>query len=602
MRHRLARRAVAGVGHLDPRHRQPSVAGRLDDLAGAARAARLAAVPQRDQLVAALDQREALGAVASGRGTAGADRLDGGGVLEQAPEVGGALEVARRSSSTAVAAAPRAPTPAPARAARPPRRHPPRSPTRAPTGRPAQLDRGQCIVDSVARSGCGASSLCPVTPMRVATIRTRTHPPVTRLAGAESGTLLPPRARSAPAPPAHLDGRPLREPVAAQLPGRGPPLAYGYDIVPVNPTVAAVLGRDCGAVAVRRRGAARHRRRSGGWRRSRPSSRRRSPSAARRCGCSSAWFARGEEMAAPPACRSCRTAASRWSTAAGSAGSTGSACRRRDLVAARGDAACRLTASSASTRVRSTPASASDATTGARAMPIYQTASYVFEDTQHAADLFDLNRFGNTYTRIVNPTTAAFEERVASLEGGVGALATASRPGARSDRGAALCGPGDEIVSAQHALRRHPQPAPIQFPRFGITTALRRPATTSMPSGAAITRAHQLLYAETIGNPRIDVLDIAGWAQIAADARAAADHRQHLRDAVPVPAVRARRAHRGALGHEVHRRARHLDRRRDRRLGRLRLGRGRVPRRHRAVARATAACASTRRSATSRSS
>ena len=67
-----------------------------------------------------------------------------------------------------------------------------------------------------------------------------------------------------------------------------------------------------------------------------------------------------------------------------------------------------------------------DRTTGARAVPIFQTTSYVFEDTQHAADLFDLNRFGNTYTRIVNPTTAVFEERMASLEGGVGALATAS--------------------------------------------------------------------------------------------------------------------------------------------------------------------------------
>ena len=63
-----------------------------------------------------------------------------------------------------------------------------------------------------------------------------------------------------------------------------------------------------------------------------------------------------------------------------------------------------------------------DPTTGARAVPIYQTTSYVFEDTQHAADLFDLNRFGNTYTRIVNPTTAVFEERVATLEGGVGGL------------------------------------------------------------------------------------------------------------------------------------------------------------------------------------
>ena len=73
------------------------------------------------------------------------------------------------------------------------------------------------------------------------------------------------------------------------------------------------------------------------------------------------------------------------------------------------------------------PASAWTAQTGARAVPIYQTTSYVFEDTEHAADLFDLNRFGNIYTRIVNPTTAVFEERMACLEGGVGALADRER-------------------------------------------------------------------------------------------------------------------------------------------------------------------------------
>ena len=80
-----------------------------------------------------------------------------------------------------------------------------------------------------------------------------------------------------------------------------------------------------------------------------------------------------------------------------------------------------------------------DATTGARAQPIYQTAAYVFEDSQHAADLFDLNRFGNTYTRIVNPTNAAFEERMAMLEGGVGALATASGMAARKNSRGAGC-------------------------------------------------------------------------------------------------------------------------------------------------------------------
>src|SRR5919197_4356903 len=84
-----------------------------------------------------------------------------------------------------------------------------------------------------------------------------------------------------------------------------------------------------------------------------------------------------------------------------------------------------------------------DPTTGARAMPIYQTTSYVFEDTDHAAELFALQTFGNIYTRIMNPTTAAFEERVASLEGGIGALATSSGQAAQFIAIATLLGPGD---------------------------------------------------------------------------------------------------------------------------------------------------------------
>src|SRR5437762_12866817 len=89
-----------------------------------------------------------------------------------------------------------------------------------------------------------------------------------------------------------------------------------------------------------------------------------------------------------------------------------------------------------------------DPATGARAMPLYQTTSYVFEDTDHAAELFALQRFGNIYTRIMNPTTAAFEERVASLEGGVGALATASGMAAQFIAVATLLGPGDQIISS----------------------------------------------------------------------------------------------------------------------------------------------------------
>jgi len=158
-----------------------------------------------------------------------------------------------------------------------------------------------------------------------------------------------------------------------------------------------------------------------------------------------------------------------------------------------------------------------DATTGARAVPIFQTASYVFEDTQHAADLFDLNRFGNTYTRIVNPTTASFEERVASLEGGVGGLATASGLGASAIAILTLAGQGDEIVSSANLYGGTHNQFAIQFPRFGITTRFVDPHDLAAVR-AAITERTVVLYAETIGNPRIDVLDIAGWAQIAEDA------------------------------------------------------------------------------------
>ena len=158
-----------------------------------------------------------------------------------------------------------------------------------------------------------------------------------------------------------------------------------------------------------------------------------------------------------------------------------------------------------------------DATTGARAVPIFQTASYVFEDTQHAADLFDLDRFGNTYTRIVNPTTASFEERVASLEGGVGALATASGLVRTAIAILTLAGQGDEIVSSANLYGGTHNQFAIQFPRFGITTTFVDPADLDAVR-AAIKDRTTLLYAETIGNPRIDVLDIAGWAAIARDA------------------------------------------------------------------------------------
>ena len=155
-----------------------------------------------------------------------------------------------------------------------------------------------------------------------------------------------------------------------------------------------------------------------------------------------------------------------------------------------------------------------DPITGSRAVPIHQTAAYVFEDADHAADLFDLNRFGNIYTRIMNPTTAVFEERMASLEGGVGALATASGLAAQSVAITTLLEVGDHVVSSAHLYGGSHNQLAITLARFGIETTFVDPADP----GAwreAVTPRTRLLFGETIGNPRLDVLDIAAVAEVA---------------------------------------------------------------------------------------
>ena len=155
-----------------------------------------------------------------------------------------------------------------------------------------------------------------------------------------------------------------------------------------------------------------------------------------------------------------------------------------------------------------------DPITGSRAVPIHQTAAYVFEDADHAADLFDLNRFGNIYTRIMNPTTAVFEERMASLEGGVGALATASGLAAQSVAIMTLLEAGDHVVSSAHLYGGSHNQLAITLARFGVETTFVDPADI----GAwreAVTPRTRLLFGETIGNPRLDVLDIAAVAEVA---------------------------------------------------------------------------------------
>ncbi len=155
-----------------------------------------------------------------------------------------------------------------------------------------------------------------------------------------------------------------------------------------------------------------------------------------------------------------------------------------------------------------------DPTTGARAMPIYQTTSFVFEDTEHAAHLFALNKFGNIYSRISNPTTSAFEERVASLEGGVGGLAAASGQGAQLVAITTLLKAGDEMVSSNTLYGGTYNQFALTFKRFGIEVKF---VDAADPENfrRALTPRTKLLYGETIGNPRADVFPIREVAEIA---------------------------------------------------------------------------------------
>jgi O-acetylhomoserine (thiol)-lyase len=155
-----------------------------------------------------------------------------------------------------------------------------------------------------------------------------------------------------------------------------------------------------------------------------------------------------------------------------------------------------------------------DPATNARAVPIYATTSYVFDDADHAARLFALEEPGNIYTRIMNPTTAVFEERVAALEGGVGALAVASGQAAEMLAILNLARAGDSIVSSASLYGGTWNLFAWTLPRLGITT---RFVDGSDPAGfaSAIDASTKVVYVETIGNPRLDVPDIAAIAEAA---------------------------------------------------------------------------------------
>ena len=151
---------------------------------------------------------------------------------------------------------------------------------------------------------------------------------------------------------------------------------------------------------------------------------------------------------------------------------------------------------------------------GSRAVPIYQTTSYVFEDGDHAASLFNLEQPGHIYSRISNPTVSAFEERVAAIEHGVAAVATASGQAALHLAVSTLLSAGDHIVACRNLYGGSINLLALTLPRFGIETTLVNPNDFDGLT-AAIKPNTKLIFGETIGNPRLEVLDLPRVAEIA---------------------------------------------------------------------------------------
>jgi O-acetylhomoserine (thiol)-lyase len=158
-----------------------------------------------------------------------------------------------------------------------------------------------------------------------------------------------------------------------------------------------------------------------------------------------------------------------------------------------------------------------DPATGARAVPIYQTTSYQFNSTEHAANLFALKEFGNIYTRLMNPTQDAFEQTIAKLEGGVGALAVASGQAAITNAIFNIAGSGDEIVASTSLYGGTYNLFSVTLPKLGIQTQFAE-IDNLQSFKDAITEKTKAVYVETIGNPKIDVADIEAIADIAHEA------------------------------------------------------------------------------------
>jgi O-acetylhomoserine/O-acetylserine sulfhydrylase len=158
-----------------------------------------------------------------------------------------------------------------------------------------------------------------------------------------------------------------------------------------------------------------------------------------------------------------------------------------------------------------------DPTTKSRAVPIYATSSYVFNDSAHGARLFGLKEFGNIYSRIMNPTVDVFEKRIAALEGGVAAVAAASGQAAQFLAFAALAHSGDNIVATTNLYGGTYNQLKVALPRLGVTTKFVQ-GDKPEDIAAAIDEKTKAVFIETIGNPRFNVPDFEAIAKVAHDA------------------------------------------------------------------------------------
>ena len=155
-----------------------------------------------------------------------------------------------------------------------------------------------------------------------------------------------------------------------------------------------------------------------------------------------------------------------------------------------------------------------DAATGARAIPIYQSSAFVFDDTADAAARFALQKYGTIYSRLANPTVASFEERIASLEGGLGAVATASGLAAQYIVFASLCGAGDHVVASANLYGGSITQLDVALRRFGVETTFVQ-SSDADDYAAAITDRTKVLFAETVANPSGEIADLEGLSEVA---------------------------------------------------------------------------------------